>query len=255
MIDAEDLDALAILSPAETHETFLDAALAAGLHALCEKPFVWGGPAPARSAARIADGFAARGLLLHEVCQWPYTLAAYEHLHPGALSKAPERFEMELQPAARGVDGVAQSLPHVLSLLQALSPGDAPRIENPTWSTTDPKADVLSIAFSYRTRDTTTRALVTLTPTDRHPRACAIAIDGRRAERRVSGEAYRLSFVADDGRSEPLGDPLARLVADFVRALSHPSDASASALRRRIVERMTLLDDLVTDYARLAGMA
>jgi len=52
MLARERLDALAILSPAETHAAYLESALAAGLHVLCEKPLVWGRPDLAADGAR-----------------------------------------------------------------------------------------------------------------------------------------------------------------------------------------------------------
>ena len=51
LVAAEAPDALAILSPSDTHESHLHAALGAGLDVLCDKPLVWGG---SRLAARAA---------------------------------------------------------------------------------------------------------------------------------------------------------------------------------------------------------
>ena len=147
LLRAERLDALAILSPAETHERHLEAALEAGLHVLCEKPFVWGRPQLGATARRLALAFDARGLLLWENCQWPYTLPAFERLHPGALSGAPRRLAMRLQPASRGAQMLGDCVPHVLSLVQALLPGGSGRIERLRFTGADPDPDRLDLGF------------------------------------------------------------------------------------------------------------
>jgi predicted dehydrogenase len=244
MLDSEPLDALAILSPAETHGRYLEAAHAAGLHALGEKPFVWGQPALARIAARIAADFDARGLLLWENCPWPYTLPALEALHPGATTRPPRRFEMRLTPTSRGVQMLGDAMSHALSLLQALNPGAAPVIEDPHFSTADPPADELVARFVYRAEAAATQVCVTLERSEAWPRWATVAVDGRVAQRQVSADDYRLSFV-DGDRAVSVPDPLTLLIEDFVRALHARSDASRS---REIVTRMALLDALVEAY-------
>jgi predicted dehydrogenase len=152
MLAGERLDALAILSPAATHARYLEAAARAGLHVLCEKPFVWGEPDLVARTRALLDAFAKRDLLVMENCQWPYTLAGFEALHPGALAEPPRRFEMELEPRSRGRDSLGDALPHVVSLLQALVPGAGARVEAVEYSTHDPGAAALSVRFRYRTQ-------------------------------------------------------------------------------------------------------
>jgi predicted dehydrogenase len=240
MLAGERLDALAILSPAETHASYLEAALAAGLHALCEKPLVWGRPDLAADAARLVDAFDRAGLLLWENCQWPYTLPAYEHLFPGALCRPPERFFMLMQPASAGVQAFGDSLPHALSLLQALVPGEAPTLVDARFAVAD-RGDQ-TVAFRYCTDRWSARVEICLKPTDTSPREVAFALDGRLARRRVDGQSYRLSFVGDDDRSVPLDDPMTLLIADFVGELRRARTPLRSA---GIAERMALLGQLV----------
>lgn len=240
---AEELDALAICTPHETHLSYLEASLDAGLHALCEKPLVWGVDDLAGSARRVVQRFAARGLLLRENCPWRYVLPALEKLHPGVLSRTPRRFAMRLQPAGRGLRMLADALPHPLSMLQVLAPGSAPSAREVRFSTTRPDADTLVVDFRYCTRDAAIPVRIELDRSDAHPRRVWLEVDGRRADRVVEPATYRLS-LRDDGRSVPLADPLGRLVADFVSAVAggpgeHRERASALA------ERMSLLADVV----------
>jgi predicted dehydrogenase len=251
LLRAQELDALAILSPAETHAAHLETALAAGLHVLCEKPFVWGVPELAASARRIAGGFDARGLLLWENCQWPYTLPVFAELHPGALAAPPRRFAMRLQPGSRGVQMLGDSLPHALSLLQALLPGAAGRIERPRFEGGGAGDDRLGVEFEYAAGGRAIAVAVELVRSDRHPREAVLEIDGRRAERLVGRDDYRLFFAAD-GRTVPLPDPLTQLVADFVRALPPAGEPARASRSQEIAERMELLDGIVSAFARHA---
>jgi predicted dehydrogenase len=242
MLAAESLDALAILSPSASHRTHLDAALAAGLPVLCEKPLVWSDGDLGAESRDVVAAFGAAGLLLWENCQWPYTLAAYERLFPGALERPPERFWMTMQPASAGLQGLADSLPHTLSLLQSVTPGEDARLEDIGFRITEPENGDLAVSFRYVTRDHTTRVRVDLVPSATSPRAAAYALDDRRADRCVRGDDYRLSFENEDGRAATLDDPMTCLLTDFVAALT---GAGPRVQHPDIGVRMTLFGQLV----------
>jgi len=245
MLENERLDALAILSPSNSHRDYLDAALAAGLPVLCEKPLVWGEEDIAAEARRIVAAFDSAGLLLWENCPWPYSLPAYERLFPGSLDRPPSRFWMSMQPASAGLEALADSLPHPLSLLQMLIPGDDARLEDIRFTLEDPETGVTNLDFRYRTQDWSTRVRVHLVPSEVSPRAAAYALEDRRADRRVDGDDYRLSFVDESGRSVALDDPMPQLVADFVAALT---GREPRAQHPGIAKRMELLGELVRCY-------
>ena len=239
LLSRESVDALAILSPSDTHGAALDAALAAGVHVLCEKPLVWGEPDLAQRARDITGAFERAGKLLWENCQWCYTLPAFERLHPGALRAPPRRFEMTLQPASAGLQSLADSMPHPLSLLQVLAPGAA-RLLDVRFETGE--AGALTIRFVHRTQAHAVDTVVHLRPTRRQPRQASLVLDGLRAERLISGPGYRFHF-ADGERSVELPDPMTLLVADFVSALraGAPPEPARAHL---IAQRMQLLADL-----------
>jgi predicted dehydrogenase len=247
MLDREALDALAILSPAESHAEYLWRAARHGLAVLCEKPLVWGAPALETRAEEIARAFASRGILLYENCQWPFTLPAFERLHPGALASRPRRFRMELQPATRGLQALGDCLSHPLSLLQALLPGDAPAVDQIAVDPGSGRAAPLTIRFRYRSGADACDAEVALEHSQAVPRHAAFAIDGRAARRVVAPETYRLSFASSD-RTVPMDDPLTTLVADFVGRLRTPDEADRSSRARDIEQRMGLLAELARAY-------
>jgi predicted dehydrogenase len=243
LLAKESLDALAILTPSETHAHYLEAVAAAGLHALCEKPLVWGAPDLLRRSRRALAVFVERGLLLRENCQWPYTLPAFEALHPGSRAAPPRRFTMQMEPSSRGLTSIADALPHPISVLQALLPG-APRVRDIAFSSRDPQAPQLAVRFRYETDAGACDAEVLLTHSEGWPRRTSYSIDGHRAERRVSPENYRLC-LADAERSVPLPDPLTRLVADFVDALRSGSKTEQGP----ILQRMQVLVEIAAAYA------
>jgi hypothetical protein len=150
---------------------------------------------------------------------------------------------MEMEPSSRGLQSLADALPHPISVLQALLPG-APRVRDVSFSTRDPQAARFCIRFRYETDVAGCDAAVTLTHSDRRPRRTALALDGRRALRQVSPQDYRLCF-ADAGRSVPLPDPLTLLVFDFVAALRSGGRAQPAP----ILQRMQVLAAIAAAYA------
>jgi hypothetical protein len=233
MLAEEKLDALAILSPSETHERYLAAALEAGLHVLCEKPLIWNGAGLAARAGALERDFRTAGLGLRECCQWPYTLPAYRALHPDA---GPVRsFAMKLAPASREPRAMlGDSLPHPLSLLQALAPGPA-RLAGIRCETLAPGS--LRLAFEWRGAGAPVGVEIALVTQERPPREAGYAVNGRWAERRIRADDYALRF-ADGAREVPVPDPLRALLADFV---AEPARAPGP----EIGERMALLERIL----------
>jgi hypothetical protein len=248
MLAREDLDALAILSPHESHEPFLALALEAKLHVLCEKPLLYGGEALAARTARLAGGFRAAGLLLVENCQWPRVLPGYAELHPGSLGRPPERFEMMLSPATSGVAMLVDSLSHPLSVLQAVAPAEAPKLEGLEIGY-EPGAEPLrparlSLGFDYVAGTSRVRVGVALVQSFSQPRAAALAVDGRWAEREVRSPGYEIYLRAGE-RAVPLRDPLSVHVEDFVAQLDAVRSGASPASPEPIVQRMALFEELL----------
>ena len=245
MLEAETLDALAICSPHETHADALELGLNRGLHTLCEKPLVWGEDA-AEKSVRLARAFADASLVLFENCQWPYTLPAFERLHPGVLDQPPRRFEMLLEPAGDGARMLGDSLPHPLSLLQRLAPADAPRLEAIRCESDAPDAPRVRLCFTYVADDVLVESEIKLHQKLTHPRENRLVIDGHAVQRCVAPD-YALAF-ADAGRRVKLDDPLTALVADFVGRARDGFDPEAGRRTREIAARAALLESLVSAW-------
>ena len=253
MLDGEQVDALAILSPAETHQHYLESACRAGLPVLCEKPFVWHCEDLGVTAARILDAFAARDLLVVENCPWPFTLPGFEALHPGSRPlrpdrsvRAPERFEMFLQPSTGGLEMLGDSLPHAISLLQAVIP-DSPLTLEAIRCEGNLESGPMAMRFRCVSKASRTDVRIELSPTQAHPREAWFALDGLRAVREVAPVSYELSFTGE-GRTVPISDPLPLLVADFVDTLRNPTASRHEQLRETIAQRVEILHALVAHY-------
>jgi predicted dehydrogenase len=238
LLARETPDALAILTPSETHERYLEAALEARVHVLCEKPLVWNGAGLAARAARLCERFAAAGLLLRESCQWPYTLEAYRALHPGF---GPLRsFAMRLSPAAHEPrQMLGDALSHPLSLLQALRGAAAARAEQVV---VEARPGEVDLRFAYRTATDTVACEVRLRASDRLPREAAYAVNGHWAEREIRVSDYAFRF-RDGDRAVDVPDPLRALLAAFLAALAtrggpDPAIPARMALLEQILEAL-----------------
>jgi hypothetical protein len=236
LLAKESIDALAILSPVETHERYLRAALDAGLHVLCEKPLVWGAP-----------GFRARGLLLDENCQWPHVLDAFRALHPGWDGSPPGRFAMLLAPAQRGIEALRDALSHPLSVLQALCPDPEPRLDAIRFAHSSGASPTLRVSFDYCTAGARVACSVDLLADAEVPRPAALVIDGLRAERRIRPSDYSME-LADGARTVPLPDPLTRHLAVFAASLRSVLAGSAPPDPGPIARRLALLGALVDAF-------
>jgi predicted dehydrogenase len=215
------LDLVVVASPYPTHERFLRGALGAGLHALAEKPLLWGGTDPARRAQELAAAFLARGLHLGVNAQWPWTLEAYRTLHPDP-GGPPRRFAMHMAPRVLGREALLESLSHPLSLLAHLVPGTDARLEDVRIRGLAPRSSDCRVLFSYRRGAHAVDAEVRLVSDTGPNRRMAYALDGAWATRRVEAAGahdFRLSLEGG-GRRIPLPDPTPRLVGSFVQAIA-----------------------------------
>jgi predicted dehydrogenase len=236
LLAAEAPDALAICSPAESHRTHLELALEAGCHVFCEKPLVW----PSESTSRLVQGFAARGLALEVNAQWPWTLPAFERLHPGVLERA-ERFEMGLAPVSRGLSMIVDAGPHFLSLLRAIAgPGRLAETR-----VLEAAADRLALAASYAGTRRHLEAVLRLERRVEPPRPAHYAVNGHLAARRID-PPYQVSFEAPGlDRRVAFEDPTRLAVADFVSAARTKRLPDVEAL----IDLSAQLDELVAAAA------
>ena len=239
-------DVLAICSPTRVHRAALQAALAARVHVLCDKPLWWEADtasvpraALAGEARALVEGFRAAGRRLELTTQWPDTLPTYRRLHPRAEAGGLRTLDMLLSPITTGTAMLVDAAPHLISLLQELAgPGEVR--EAHVAGLSSEAAEVLELTFRYAHAGGETRARLALRRCETQPRPAGYALNGCWAERQVEQPGYRMTLVAE-GRSQPLPDPLDARVAGFVARCraGEPTDVE------RLVESLALLRDLV----------
>jgi hypothetical protein len=246
MLSAERLDAVAICSPDAFHRQHLRIALAAGVHVLCEKPLVFEPGRDSLADARsLVAGFAAAGRLLMVNQQWPYTLPAFARLHPGAdgFHQPPERIEMLLCPGSRGAVMIPNAMPHVLSLLSAMTPagGEARDILVRATGPDQAPDSQIEITFDYVHGRRATAVRAVFRQATQQPRPAGYAIDGRAVRRlidptdysmcfRETDDLFALSDPPDTARSVPLPDPMPLLLGNFLRRISESNRSIDPAL-------------------------
>jgi len=224
LLGAEEVDLVAICSPIGAHEAQVRAALARGCHVFCEKPLLWraGSEDDPQGAARNAGVVAAlcaeshaAGRLLSLNTQWPFTLSAFDQLHPGVRTKPLERFEMHLGPTRLGAAAMLDSGSHPLSMLWALAgPGRLSQleVEDAGASGSD---DSMTVRCGYEHRAGTAAVCLSLKRCPSPPRPAGYAVNGAAVERRIELPEYRISLVHGD-ETALVGDPLADAVEDFL---------------------------------------
>lgn len=235
------VDLLVVSSPAAAHVDGLEAALAAGVACLCEKPLVL--PEQTERGLALVAAFRARDLPLVENCQWPHALPTMFALHPELDGALVSTVEMGLCPAAGGRAMVLDSLSHVLSVAQAVAEVDPAgavsgvQQDDPGGSA---ERNVVRFALPIAGGDRGRGVSVTLRleRRDTQPRPAWIAIDGRRVDRRI-GAGYSQFLCTPDGREQRMPDPLDALVYGLPGLLAPSArDDTLDALARTITTRL-----------------
>lgn len=239
---AAQVDALVVASPAAVHEVGLLAALRHSRPCLCEKPLL---PfAEQERALALVHAFAAHDVLLVENCQWPEVADAHRQLCPELGRQPVRRVAMGLGPGAVGPAMLADSLSHLLSVVQhwvELPPDAEPFAV--AQSEPGPLAERNVVTFGLPSPTGPVQVELHLVHSPRQPRPAWLEVDGCRIDRRI-GADYALSFVAGV-RELAVADPMHRLVERFV-ALCRTDDPAArraharsTALRARLGASIT----------------
>lgn len=227
LLEAESVDLVAICSPREAHLEQVRAALAAGCHVFCEKPFLWwegleSDPAGETALREVLDPllaeFAERKLQLCLNTQWPFTLPGFDLLHPDARANPLRSFEMHLGPTRVGHEALVDSGSHPLSMLYALAGASCDGLENARVRFSTAERAAMTCTFEYQPPTSGAERVkveVRLAQHPEPPRPAGYAINGFAVNRRIQLPDYSLSFEAQ-GRTQSLPDPLSAAVADFL---------------------------------------
>lgn len=246
---AAAVDLLVVAAPPAAHAAGLQAALAAGVPCLCEKPLLpRGGLA---DALRLIGQFAARGLLLEENCQWPLVLPTLARLHPALAGQPLRQLRMGLAPAFPGPVMLEDSLSHLLSMLQALAPTAGWQPERVQCTGLAAGSERATLQFAVQGPQGPIEVGLELRLCPAPPRPAFVEINGCRSERRI-GPGYVQSFVAGE-REQIAPDPLQALVYAVLATLEQPDLERTATRARALADRQRCYDAVLA--ACLPGSA
>ncbi len=218
------VEAVAICSPPETHFEYLAAAVERGLHVFCEKPAVWPGGGGAGSFDELITALEAvlekarrSSSVVHENTQWVYTLAAFGEIAGQVRPEEVRLFRCELSPSSGGAaEMLMECAAHANSLLLALGGAGARRVKAAHWPAGaggDARLEIDFMCMGAGGQEI--EASYRFARQAGQPRHAAYEINGRRVERRVDLEGYRI-YLLHEGREMPVADPVESSVAAFV---------------------------------------
>lgn len=215
MISSENLDAVAIASPASTHYAYLLEAIDKGLSVFCEKPFL--DPADGGAAGRLKSLFqrsSAAKVTIAMNSQWPFCLPFYERLCGHVRAADVRSFSMRLSPIVSGPDMIPDSVPHALSILYAaIGEGTISDLS------IDQGAGKMDIEFSYAAKECLCKTSLSLVQEAAQPRTFSFGFNGLEALRLIDMAAYDISLCHGEKRIR-IEDPLELSVKDFVESVS-----------------------------------
>ncbi len=245
LLKRHKVDAIAILSPPETHAAYLEQALRNGLHVLCEKPFVLHGRNATKDVESLLTGFAEAGLMVGENCQWPRLLPSFVELFGPESLHAPTRFAMGLSPSSSGVDMGADSLSHPLSLLQAQDPGPA-HVSQVQVQMQAPEGPC-QVQFCFHGPSRSLRCTIHLQDSPQRPRPAWLQFDSSRADRLIRASDYAI-FLVDGNRQVPAPDPMQIHLREFVTDLERSLNDEPPISTSPILDRARMLTDLLAAF-------
>ena len=233
---------VALCSPHVLHRQHLQTVLDHGLHCLCEKPLIWqaGEVYDLEEVARIANDFHRQKKLLRLVTQWPLTLDEYFTLFPEVKPQPPRHFKMLMGPAYAGWQGIADSLPHVISMVHALTGIGA--VQKVEMICKDPER--IEFSFEYQHDRGMLVVEVSLIRTPNPPRPAGYAINGFFAQRTIKLPEYQFLFGNEEGRQVPMQDPLLKLIQSFLEAVEDRRETQKDLIVASMVDLKAITENI-----------
>ncbi|MDP6962720.1 MAG: Gfo/Idh/MocA family oxidoreductase [Planctomycetota bacterium] len=247
MFDEVNPDAVIIASPTHSHLDWVKECLEHRVHVLCEKPIAISNP---NAVADLIGSFTAQELVIAENCQWPFTLNAWQQLHPAGRLENATSFSMMLSPALRGEERWQEILSHPISLIQKISPGPAELVDI-SFSEAQADAPDSSLRFVYQCQHRQLQCEIILEDMDAFPPPAEYSINGELCHRLV-GDNYEISFSSQIGSNSPsvsILDPMEQSLRQFLKRVNSVKNSHASvALDEDLIRRQFLVDALLRSY-------
>lgn len=238
LIETESIDAVSICTPPHMHYVQVKKCLEAGLHVLCEKPFVLNSYTDNYGAANeLVELSEKQGTILTVNTQWPSVLDYIKNRID--LSKL-KNFSMHTQPGALGIDMLTEQLSHANSMVvKLISGGHAEDIKFLKHSQKE-----IDIYFKYINKNLECDIHYKFTHKADRPRKVAFSFDGMEFRREL-GENYQQRLVTDKTAFN-IEDPFKISIEKFVGAIEGKNSPLVS--KKEILENMALQDRIIAEY-------
>jgi len=228
-----------IASPNRYHFEHLQVVAQYNISCLCEKPLFWKDEEPfdPGEVETLVDRFCKNGKLLQLVTQWPCTLDHFYSVYPDVKKEPLERFSMLLGPVSTGKQMVVDAMPHVLSMVHALTGiGSVKHVTQKIEA-----GERFKIIFDYLHGGGRLEVHVTLVQSPKSPRPAGYALNSSLVWRTIRMKDYQMFFSVNSGARIRVNDPLKKLVGRFLVDLEsgQPTD------KERLIASMTDLNTIV----------
>lgn len=240
LIKGESLDAVSVCTPPNLHYAQVKKCLEAGLHVLCEKPFVFnfylGNYDKAKELIELSE---KQSRVLSVNTQWPSIL---DYIKNQVDFSKLKNFSMYTQPGARGLDMLPDHLPHTNSVVVKLIPGgQAKDIKFIKHSEED-----IEIYFKYMNKNLEYSVTYRFVYKADRPRKVIFSFDGLEFRREI-GENYQQSLVSGKTKFN-IEDPFKISIEKFVGALQGKNSPLVS--KKEIIENVALQERIIEEYMK-----
>jgi len=234
LLSNEELDAVSICTPPHLHSSHVRQCLEAGLHVLCEKPFVSDSQYQNYQIAKDLVALAReKNRIISVNTQW---VSAVQYIPERITSQGIQNFSMYINPVIiTGSKLLHECIPHLNSMLIRLVPeGSAEDIK---FLSRDEKD--LKIEFKYGNCNVNYNVACKA----EKPTSLGFSINGNKFDREI-GENYT-QFLKGENGSQKIEDPLKTSVKSFISALSGGKPPVSES---EILQNMMLHDIILENY-------
>ncbi|MEK6880938.1 MAG: Gfo/Idh/MocA family oxidoreductase [Nanoarchaeota archaeon] len=208
LLDCEDLNAVSISTPLKFHYEHVRKCLEAGLHILCEKPFVQN----YEEALELCNFAKQKNCILTVNTQWP---SIFPLIKQYFKDEKIEKFSMYMEPfGINKADLVMECLPHFNSMLLKLY-----RQINPKSIKVEIKNNCVKIKFNHVSGEEACAIEYLLKIKETKPTKMGFSINNHQFEREVR-ENYKQVLIHNRRDVVEIEDPLSVSIRTFVRAIN-----------------------------------
>lgn len=240
LIEAENLDAVSVCTPPNLHYIQAKKCLEAGLHVLCEKPFVLNSYSDNYDKAKkLVELSEKQGRILTVNTQWPSILDYIKNQVDLSRLKS---FFMYTQPGDSGINMLTDHLPHTNSMVVKLIPGGYAK--DITFSKNSQKD--IDVFFKYINKNLKCDINYKFAYKADRSRKIIFSFNGLEFKREI-GENYQQRLVTNKTEFD-IEDPFKITIKKFVGAIKGKNYPLVS--KTEIIENMALQDRIIAEYMK-----